>query len=415
MPAAGGRSPDQRIGRAHHEALDAGELELVFPGRLPVGERLEVVERQHRPEPLHAGHSLLRERQVRDQPPVEIAPHRRRHRRRHVGDVPEFRELGGTGRGHRHVPDAQAPGQATVGAGEPERHGLGVGKRRIARRRVEREPRLGSIADHGRLHAKKVVDAPGIPQSRALDEVEEGGILARIGRAGLETPHPVDREDLVVRRILPRGAHQVLGLVMLDADRVGVLLEQVDRRRAAEDEVVGGQPKRADRRPVEPQHDVELVLAAHLGQATEARDLDEVELLGKGEIFLEQPEAGPRIGGPREHRLRFVEAAHPHGAGRERRRRQDTSARHGTDLRVARVLREEQVQAAGHIGLAVQEEAELVDVQLRARGRPRSLPPGRVTPRWWSGSGRACRPPASNRPRCRAARHAAPSWRRAPA
>lgn len=118
--------------------------------------------------------------------------------------------------------------------------------------------------------------------------------------ARLPASDPVDREDAAAAAVQLGGAHQVLVLLAVQAHRDGIVLEQVDHRRAVQPHVVARRPDalRAGLADVEAQLEPARLLQALLWQAmqrVEAAEVDEEKLLLEGEVFLQMPVAAKGV------------------------------------------------------------------------------------------------------------------------
>src|SRR3546814_1764360 len=78
---------------------------------------------------------------------------------------------------------------------------------------------------------------------------------------------------------------------LVDVNPVGALGEQVDRRGAEEIEILGAEDAVQRRHgPIEQYHQLELAFRAAPQRGSQAREADDHETVGEGEIFVQRSE-----------------------------------------------------------------------------------------------------------------------------
>ena len=211
--------------------------------------------------------------------------------------------------------------------------------------------------------ARHVVEAAGDAGIRiALGQpVERPPRAERAVRQGLA--HPLDTPDL--RRARPPciGHDPVFGVLVAERDRLAALRKQVDQRRAAERQrLLADGALQFRQRAVQVDEDLQPVAGGHQGLGVHPRDVEEQELLRKGEVFGEQAEAGEAACRPGQQRLVGREADRlDRAGGHDDRRRVDRVVGIGDRDRVGA---EQFVQRQRLVRRAAQEEAQPVDAEL---------------------------------------------------
>ncbi len=196
--------------------------------------------------------------------------------------------------------------------------------------------------------------------------------------AGFPAGDSVHRKHAALLRIVLGGQQQVLVLLAVQADRDGIVREQVDHRRTVQAHVV---PRRADALhaglvDVEAQLQTAGLLEQVVRNALndlQALEVDEEKLVGEGEIFLQVAITAEGIERVGDQRLILGESHRFELLGGELQGRQRAAI--GTGQRVALFVQRHQLDATQmaqqaeveqltDIGLARQVQAQMVETDL---------------------------------------------------
>jgi hypothetical protein len=104
-----------------------------------------------------------------------------------------------------------------------------------------------------------------------------------------EAGDAVDGVDLEVGRVASRRTDEIGGLPVIKEDRVGLVREQVDRRRGVKGETLLPDPRRCEREIPQLEPELEAVPFPPLLPPFQPGEIEEQELLGGEEIFLQDP------------------------------------------------------------------------------------------------------------------------------
>ena len=351
------------------DLLQAAEHALADLERVLVVVARQVVGLEDDLERLDVGQRQVVQRHVGDQLPQVVAVQRRRIARRHRADIAEAEELRGVLAGQADVARLELARQALVGAGQLDRQGL----LRIAVARAEAQPGFQAVAEQRGLLAQAVVrtGARLVEAAVVLERLERHVFLVAHA-ARFPAGHPIHREHPAVPRVEFGRQQQVLVLFAVQADRDGVVGEQVDHRRAVQAHVVQG---RADALQAG-LADIEAQLQAagalqHFGrlalQCIQALELDEQELVLEGEVFLQVAIAAEGVVRVGNQRVVFAETDRLDLVRRQSYGRQRQAVFAGQrlalaiqqhQLQTAEVAQQAEVEQLGDIALAGQVQAQ---------------------------------------------------------
>jgi len=306
------------------DALQAGEAAPADARGMLVVVARQVVGLEDHLERLDVGQRQVVQRHVADQLPQVVALQRRCIAGGHRVDVAETEEFGGVLAGQADIAGLELARQVLVGAGQLDGQRFML----VVIAQAEAQPGVLAFAEQRGLLAHAVVR----PRHR---HVEAGIVLEGFERhvvlvahaAGLPAGHPVHREHPALLAVVFGRQQQVLVLLAVQADRDGVVREQVDHRRAVQPYVV---QRRADALhagllDVEPQLQAPGLLELLRRQAlqdVQALELDEQELVGEDEIFLQVAVAAEGIERVGNQRLVLGEAHRFELCGGQRQRLQ---------------------------------------------------------------------------------------------
>ena len=167
--------------------------------------------------------------------------------------------------------------------------------------------------DLGAAHAARGLAAGGAVEAADRAVRRLAGVAARQTVERLPGPefavrqalaHPFDGPDFQACGTAHVGLDAILDARVIERDRLAALLEEVDDGRAAEGEAVRlNGPFEIRHRTIEVDEDVHAVAGRHERLGVEPAEVDELELLARGEILAEQAKARERPGRPGEQRL----------------------------------------------------------------------------------------------------------------
>ena len=233
-------------------------------------------------------------------PPEQLAAQRRAQGLADRKQVLELCERRRAGRGDADVLEPEPSRQPAVGAGQLERQGALLQPRLDVARSLE-----------GQIGVHPLIDGRGAPaqavERAAATGVGEGGERLEglaLGGCCPGREHLVHRVDLHVPGVHSRRADQQLLAGGVEPQRLGIGAKEVDRRGAVEPEHVLGNALSERGRALELEPHLEPLLERDL---VEAGELEEEELLRKGEVLLEHAVAGGGQRRPGEERRPGVE------------------------------------------------------------------------------------------------------------
>jgi hypothetical protein len=168
------------------------------------------------------------------------------------------------------------------------------------------------------------------------------------------------------------GNDLILSLGMADPNGLGNLREQVDDWGATQQEGRGAHRLLEAGQAVEKNAHVHTLPKARLDSAVEFAQIHEEKLIGKAEVFVQEPITEERTWRVRQESLMTTETYGMQALGRAYNQLGPTWPLNGAKLYLARIVQEELIERIRELTLTMQEEAQVVELEIRKARAPKT-------------------------------------------
>jgi hypothetical protein len=168
------------------------------------------------------------------------------------------------------------------------------------------------------------------------------------------------------------GNDLVLSLGVADPNGLGNLREQVDDRGATQQEGRGAHRLLEAGQAVEKNTHFHTLPKARLDSAVKLAQIHEEKLIGKAEVFVQEPITEERTWRVRQESLITTETYCTQALGRAYNQLGATWPLNGAKLYLARIVQEDLIERIRELTLTMQEEAQVVELEIGKARAPKA-------------------------------------------